>query len=88
LEDKRTILQELGSNLFLNDKKLEIQLAKPFQIIEKGLKVVGIGNARLEPSISGSFEAKEDLSASNFLSWCTTVDDVRTYFEKTTKSEA
>jgi hypothetical protein len=88
LEDKRTILQELGSNLFLKNKILDIQLAKPFQIIEKGLRVVGTGNGRFEPSISGSFEAKEDLSTSNFLSWCTTVDDVRTFYEKTAKSEA
>jgi DNA invertase Pin-like site-specific DNA recombinase len=81
LEDKRTILQELGSNLFLKNRKLEIQLAKPFQIIEKGLRVVGIGNGWLEPLKIGSFEAKEDLSASKFLSWYTTVEDVRTFYE-------
>lgn len=81
LEDKRAILQALGSNLFLKDKKLEIQLEKPFQIIEKGLRVVGGGNGRLEPSKIGSFEAKRDLSASRFLSWYTTVEDVRTFFE-------
>lgn len=86
LEDKRTILQELGSNLFLKNKKLEIQLAKPFQIIEKGLRVVGTGNGRLEPQKIGHFEAKEDLSASNFLSWCTTVDDVRTFYESLPES--
>ena len=71
LEDKRTILQELGSNLFLKDKIFEIQLKKPFQIIEKGLRVVGGGNDALEPLKTGSFKAKSELSTSGFRSWWT-----------------
>jgi site-specific DNA recombinase len=87
LEDKRMILQELGSNLFLKNKKLEIQLAEPFQIIKKGLRVVGTGNGWLEPAKIGSFQATEDLPASKFLSWCTTVDDVRTFYESLPESK-
>ena len=79
-EDKRTILQELGSNLFLKDKKLEIQLEKPFQIIERGLRVFGGENEALEPLKTGSFEAKSELSDSVFPSWWTTVEDVRTFY--------
>lgn len=82
LEGKRMILQELSSNLFLRDKKIEIQIKKPFQIIEKGLRVVGGGNNALEPLKTGSFEAKSELSASGFRSWWTTVEDVRIFCEK------
>jgi DNA invertase Pin-like site-specific DNA recombinase len=86
--DKRTILRELGSNLFLKDRNIEIQLEKPLQIIEKGLKVIGTGNGRLEPSKIVSFEAKSELSTSEFRPWWATVEDVRTFFEKTAKPEA
>jgi DNA invertase Pin-like site-specific DNA recombinase len=81
LEDKRAILQGLGSNLLLKGKILQIQLEKPLQIIEKGLEVVGRRNDTLEPLKIGSFEAKSDLSVSQFHSWYTTVEDVRTFYE-------
>ena len=38
LEQKRLIVNSLGSNLFLKDKKLSLELQKPFSIIEEGLK--------------------------------------------------
>ena len=38
LEQKRIILNSIGSNLFLRDKKLSIRLQKPFSIVEEGLK--------------------------------------------------
>lgn len=82
LEDKRTILQGLGSNLFLKDKILLIQLEKPLQIIEKGLRLFGGENKALEPLKTGSFEAKSELSDSVFPSWWDTVEDVRTFYEK------
>jgi len=87
LQDKRTILQELGSNLFLKDKELEIQLEKPFQIIEKGLRVVRIGNDTLEPPKNRLFEAKSELSTSEFRSWYTVVEDVRTFYESNGKAK-
>jgi site-specific DNA recombinase len=88
LEEKRTILQSLGSNLFLKDKNLHIQLEKPLQIIEKGLRMVEAGNGRLEPQKISHFEANSETSSSNIPSWWNTVEDVRTYFEKTAKPEA
>ena len=49
LEDKRSILREIGSNFFLKDKKLLIQAEKPFLILEEGLKGINDGNETLEP---------------------------------------
>jgi len=82
LEDKRSILQNLGSNLFLKDKKLQIQIEKPLQIIERGLKAVGNGKGTLEPPKNGFFKAKPGLVEKKFLSWQATVEDVRTFFER------
>jgi DNA invertase Pin-like site-specific DNA recombinase len=81
LEDKRSILQGLGSNLFLKDKKLLIQIEKPLQIIERGLRSVKDGNNALEPPENGFFEPKTGAIASKFKSWYTTVEDVRTFYE-------
>lgn len=38
LEQKRLILTSIGSNFLLRDKKIRIQLLKPFSMIEEGLK--------------------------------------------------
>ncbi len=38
LEQKRLILTSIGSNFLLRDKKISIQLLKPFSMIEDGLK--------------------------------------------------
>jgi DNA invertase Pin-like site-specific DNA recombinase len=81
LEDKRTILQGLGSNLLLKDKKLLIQIEKPLILIEKGLNEVNDGNDTLEPQKSCTFEPKTGVAASKFDSWYTVVEDVRTFFE-------
>jgi DNA invertase Pin-like site-specific DNA recombinase len=81
LEDKRTILQGLGSNLLLKDKKLLIQIEKPLILIEKSLNGVNDGNNSLEPQISGTYEPKTELRTSNFLSWYAVVEDVRTFYE-------
>lgn len=82
MEDKRSILQALGSNLTLKDKKLTILIEKPLLIIEEGLKKVNGRFGRLEPSKRGSFERKKELSSSKILSWCTTVEDVRTFYRE------
>jgi len=87
LEDKRSILQGLGSNLFLKDKKLSIQIEKPLQIIERGLKVVNDGKDKLEPPKNGLFEAKTGLLEGKILSWQATVEDVRTFYEDLTRTE-
>ncbi|MFA5086007.1 MAG: zinc ribbon domain-containing protein [Candidatus Paceibacterota bacterium] len=49
LEDKKTILSCLGSNLSLKDDKLSIELQKPLRLIEKASLEVKTINERLEP---------------------------------------
>ncbi len=79
-EGKRLILQKIGSNFSLKDKKLIIQAKKVFRIIEDGLKSFGAEIEPLEPTGSGSTEPKTELSFSQIQSWWSTVEDVRTYF--------
>ncbi len=80
LEDKRSILQGLGSNLFLKDQKLILQAEKPFIILEEGLKRVNTETYPLEPVKSGSVEPQSELSFSQIQSLWATVEDVRTFF--------
>jgi hypothetical protein len=80
LESKREILRTFGSNLFLKDRKLNIDAEKPFVILEEGLKKIN-GNIRtLEPWKSGLVEPENEPSASQIESWCAVVEDVRTFF--------
>jgi len=77
-EEKSQILQALGSNLILKDKKLEIELKKPFQIISDVLK----GVERIKPSFEpekrheNKFKLDETYSKSPIL--CPKMDEVRT----------
>ena len=50
LEDKKTILQTIGSNFILKDRKLFIELKNPWLILKKGLEGVQQENRRLEPA--------------------------------------
>lgn len=58
LEDKKVVLQELGSNLFLKDKKLIIQVQKPLLLIEKGLKKFNGRKYPLEPQKKAHLKVK------------------------------
>ena len=87
LDDKRLVLRDLGSNFFLKDKILTIQAQKPLQIIESGLQEVQDGNPPLEPGILGSNIEKKESIASVISSWCTRVEDVRTFYESLPESE-
>lgn len=49
LEAKRQILSGLGSNLFLKDGKLSVDLQKPFLLMERYAKEVQALHERLEP---------------------------------------
>lgn len=51
IEDKRTVFKGLGSNFLLRDKKLTIQMEKPFVIIGNGLSSLKAKNDWLELSI-------------------------------------
>lgn len=80
LEEKRQILQNIGSNFLLNDKKLIIHAKKAFQIIEEGLREVGPGIEALELPKNRSTATQNSLSSSQILSWSARVEDVRTLF--------
>ena len=80
LEDKKVILQTLGSNFILKNKKLRIQAQKPFRIIEEGLKAMEAYKARLEPSKCGLPKAKSEVDASLHARWQAIVHDVRTFW--------
>ncbi|MFH1970885.1 MAG: recombinase family protein [Patescibacteria group bacterium] len=70
LEDKRGILQNLGSNFHLKDRKLFIDIEKPFVLIENHLKDGDLRNNPLEPSKYGSNEGENVLSGSSIQRWC------------------
>ncbi len=82
LEDRRSILQGIGSNFFLKDKKLNIQVEKPLLIIEKGLQGIRPVIESLEPQNNDLIKAEDAVPLTlNQLMW-TLVYDVRTFFMK------
>jgi len=50
LEDKNTILQTIGSNLVVKNRKLLIELKNPWAIMRRGLKEAKEEKGRFEPS--------------------------------------
>jgi len=86
-EAKRSILQNLGSNLYLKDRILTIEAEKPLQIIEKSLQPYLTQNSPLEPRNGGSINGKNPLFVLDFISWSTTVEDVRTFYDSLPESE-
>ena len=57
-------------------------MEKPFLVIEEGLRRVNGQIRRLEPQKELVDKREKGLSPSSILSWCTTVEDVRTYYKK------
>lgn len=49
LNAKKAILMALGSNFILKDRKLDIILQKPFEIVSKGFANICVAQIRLEP---------------------------------------
>lgn len=64
-EQKRAIVQALGLNLVLDDKKLQFHLTKPFEVINKGVEILKSSQDMFVPSKTGEFEANMDQSAQN-----------------------
>ena len=81
LEAKRSVIHESGSNLFLMDKTLNIDAEKPLLLIENGLKNSKGSFPTIEPGNLGSNPIENRDLALAFESWCTTVEDVRTFYE-------
>lgn len=82
LEDKRAILQGLGSNLSLKDKKLFIQVEKPLILIENGLRKLNGEIGTLEPQKYGLDKNRNKLSLPMIQSMWACVEDVRTFYQK------
>ena len=83
LEDKKIILDTIGSNLILKDKKLFIDNKKPFFFIKKGLKVLPPLKAGFEPVKKRENKAENTASLTPNLTMRGIVDDVRTYWMTT-----
>ena len=83
-ETKSQILQVLGSNLTLKDKKLSIGLKKPFSVIEKVSCGIPEIKAEFEPKKSGVDTRKFEASLLKNPILRGGLDDVRTYCMETT----
>ncbi|NKE72978.1 recombinase family protein [Candidatus Manganitrophus noduliformans] len=82
LEEKRTILQEFGSNLLLRDKKLIIEAEKPLIILEEGLSGFQSKNYPIEPQINGLNQSAIGHVDPVVRTGCTRREDVRTFSKK------
>ena len=80
LQEKARILQSLGSNLTLKNKKLYIQLKKPLFLIERVSKGLTQIKGAFEPKNKGQNERELEQFYSQNPILRGIVDDVRTYF--------
>lgn len=87
-EEKKTILEIIGSNLFLKDKKLFIEAEIPFHIIEDALKVLPDTKSRFEPPKDPLYKRKKEAWTSLNPSWCSVVDEVRIFWDTSDKANA
>ena len=68
LEDKRSILSALGSNLLLKDRILSISIQKPLLLVEEAAGEVRKIHATLEPLESGENKAElEEIYSQNLI---------------------
>lgn len=80
-EIRKAIMREIGSNFLLKDKKLSIDVEKPFQLIKKTLNALSPEIGRLQLSGNEMDIEQSALPRPQFLVWCRLVNDVRTFFE-------
>jgi hypothetical protein len=86
-EVKKSLINEFGSNFFLKDKKLSIDVTKPFQLVQKTLNTPPAENGRIEPS--NNVMDTNSLMPNNpeFLLMWSLVDDVRTFYEDESRKQ-
>ncbi|MEY2986236.1 MAG: hypothetical protein RJB24_465, partial [Candidatus Parcubacteria bacterium] len=65
-QDKRELLSLLGSNLYLYDKKVSIELKKPFEFIQNLGKVMKSEIGMFEPHNSGSGTNEKEVFYTSF----------------------
>ncbi|NUM25630.1 MAG: recombinase family protein [Candidatus Buchananbacteria bacterium] len=66
---KKAILASLGSDFTLKDRKLNINLQKPFEIMEKGFADMRLKQVWLEPATIGLFDKKNTSPARGDVFW-------------------
>lgn len=79
-EEKKSIIQCVGSNLTLKDKILSIHAQKPFNYLQRSTQLESSDTARLEPQILGEEKQKTDHALVGYPAECGRLDDVRTFF--------
>lgn len=85
--EKKSLIGQLGSNFLLKDKKLSINVAKPFQFIQTTLNILQSENGRIElPNNAMNSESIGSRDPQFLLMWAL-VQDVRTYYENQLKDE-
>ena len=85
-QEKGQILQTLGSNLILKDKKLQIQLKEPFAAIGRIVERVPAAKATFEPNKTGQNERNIEVSyfQNPLVRWG--LDEVRTWIMKNSEN--
>lgn len=84
--EKRNILESIGSNPLLKDKKLIIREEKPLVILKEGLAGLDGKSDRLEPSKNDFYIGEIGHLNPLVLSRCTRREDVRTFSKKSRNS--
>jgi len=82
IEEKKAIIQEIGSNPKMTDKKVLIQAKKPFDIIFNHIKSSCPQNTRFEPQMLGLGKPKNHAFSTACRQWRGLVDEVRTFYYK------
>jgi len=86
-EVKKSIISEIGSNFFLKDKTLSIDVKKPFLLIQKSLNSPHAENSRFELQKSVVNTNSIGSQSPQFLLMCSLVEDVRTFYLEKFRAE-
>ncbi len=79
-EEKKEVLQTIGSNFYLNDGILSIELAKGFKLLQDAKKYFHQENRWIEPKFTRSTSSLKPFSNKMITGWSSCWDKIRTYF--------
>jgi DNA invertase Pin-like site-specific DNA recombinase len=80
-EVRKTILRQIGSNLVLKDKTLNITAHEPFEVLQDLHLGPSSESKRFEPQSGTDTTTPNRPSAARLAKWCSAVEDVRTLCE-------
>lgn len=69
LEDKKMIMSTLGSNLFLKQQKVFIQMSSEFRLISKHQKQLNLLSGRIEPIQNGLQKVQSEVLEEQSFIW-------------------